>query len=153
SIPAGIRVLGPWRDAESRAEWDVFREAAIASGAFPAAFPPVRIGRRKEEFAIWPEELEAEAFGFDYVDGGVLRNEPLREAIHLAAIRDEDRDDVERIFVLIDPNVSGTREVYSLAHNRLLRLATERDETGATRSMSLETPSYTSRLTSVLGRL
>lgn len=152
--PAGARArtLLPWHDAASRAEWAVFREAALASGAFPGAFPPVRLSRSRSEFQIWPEELERDEFTFDYVDGGVLRNEPLREAIELAAIQDRGRD-VERVFIFIDPHISGTRESYPLAFNRDLSLHQIFDERRGTTATSLQVPDYTARLGGVLFRL
>ncbi|MEX2570038.1 MAG: patatin-like phospholipase family protein [Gemmatimonadota bacterium] len=151
--PLRARTLGPWSTEESTAEWRVFRDAAIASGAFPAAFPPVRLRRRRAEFSLWPDELEADEFTFDYVDGGVLRNEPLREAIHLAGQRDEGAEDVERVFIFIDPNVSGTRELYPLGFNQSLTVRQEVDEWGEVVSSRLEEPGYMGRLMGVLGRL
>jgi predicted acylesterase/phospholipase RssA len=145
------RLLLPWTDQESRRGWEVFREAAIASGAFPAAFPPVRLGRRKEEYVAWPDELADGQFTYDYLDGGILRNEPLREAIHLASEQDRDAPR-ERVYIFIDPNVSGTRELYPLAFNQPARLKQDTDAEGRVLRQTVEAPGYLSRLGGVLGR-
>lgn len=152
-VPHGARILRPWAEEDDRHEWAVFREGALASGAFPGAFPPVRLSRNRAEYASWPTEMENDSFTFDYLDGGILRNEPLREAIELAAIRDEGEQDIERIFIFIDPNVSGTRELYPLRHNRSRELQVSRDDFGEVVGMSLVSPSYIGKLTQVLGRV
>jgi predicted acylesterase/phospholipase RssA len=149
----GMRILQPWNSDQSKNEWNVFRKAAIASGAFPGAFPPARLLRRKSEYGKWwPEELEAGQFTFDYLDGGITRNEPLREAIHMAADLDEDTPDVERVFILVDPNVSGTNEVYPLSYNQLLSLKREHDKKGKIVSMHVQNSDYLSNLGGVIGR-
>ncbi len=95
-----IRTLQPWNSKERRTSWNVFRKAAMASGAFPGAFPPSQLMRSKNEYGeYWPRELEDGTFRFDYLDGEITRNEPLREAIELASRQDEG-EDVERVFIL-----------------------------------------------------
>ncbi len=156
----GIRELYPWDGPDAVHGWQFFREAALASGAFPGAFPPIPLVRTREEYgALWPEELSDGHFPFDYVDGGLFRNEPLREAIHLAAIQDDlaampdpataaattaahattaatatapggHLPAWERVFVLIDPHVQGTGEVYALPHRCSLRLDRTRRKDG-----------------------
>jgi predicted acylesterase/phospholipase RssA len=153
--------LRPWRqpgptgaaDPEARRAWDLFREAAIASGAFPMAFPPVPIERHRPELPLWPDRLAGDSFPFDYADGGVLRNEPLREAIHLAELQDRRGEDFERVFILIDPNISGTREVFALPYNQRARLKGAFESSGDASGWALEAQSYLSRLGGVAGRL
>jgi predicted acylesterase/phospholipase RssA len=145
------RMLLPWNAPGPRAGWKTFREAAVASGAFPGAFPPVRLTREETELQIWPDEIEASSFTFDYLDGGILRNEPLREAIHLAAERDGDSE-AERVFILIDPNVSGTNEVYPLSFNQALVLKQENAGDGTLRAYRLAAPGYLGRLGGVMAR-
>lgn len=140
----GVRVLRPWvgtsatNSTGALTSWHHFREAALASGAFPGAFPPIQLLRTREEYgALWPEELESGRFPFHYVDGGLFQNEPLREAIHLASLQDAHPKETptsepkwERVFVLIDPNVSGTAEAYTMDHQLPVRLERTRREDG-----------------------
>ncbi len=146
-------VLCPWKNDPAQKKWDIFRNGAIASGAFPGAFPPERILRERHEFGRWwPDDLEhSRRFMFDYLDGGILRNEPLREAIQMAAEQDRGKD-VERVFIFIDPNVSGTSEVYPLSFNMPLSLKEEYDRTGRLKSSELTSPDYMSKLMGVFGR-
>lgn len=147
-----IRILQPWNSKERRTSWNVFRKAAIASGAFPGAFPPSQLMRSKNEYGeYWPRELEDGTFRFDYLDGGITRNEPLREAIELASRQDEG-EDVERVFILVDPGVSGTDEMYPLPFNQPLSLNQEYDDKGNLTSMSLKKSDYLDGLGSVVGR-
>lgn len=148
---AHARLLLPWTDEPMRRRWQIFREAAIASGAFPGAFPPVRLGRLSDEYGSWPAELGTDKFAFDYLDGGILRNEPLREAIHLASEQPVP-ERAERVFLLIDPNVSGSKEVYPLSFNRSVHLAEEVDDQGRSKKVRLAVPGYAQRLMGVLGR-
>lgn len=83
-------------DAGNRAEWSRLAEAALASGAFPVALPPVRFAKRREQYAQRPWVVPREhpedgqctevrtiepdwtdTDGFWCVDGGVINNEPL----------------------------------------------------------------------------
>ena len=150
---SSYRVLRPWVNDEAQKSWDVFRNGAIASGAFPGAFPPERISRNRHEFGrYWPDDLEhSDNFMFDYLDGGILRNEPLREAIHMAGEQDKGKD-VERVFIFIDPNVSGTSEMYPLSFNQPLALKEVFSRTGHLKEMSLSSPDYFGRLMGVFGR-
>jgi hypothetical protein len=162
-----IRKLGdpkdrkdPWSIFRAKDPWSIFRAAAIASGSFPAAFPPVHIERRREEYGrLWPRDLERDEldeFRFAYVDGGTFRNEPLREAIELAALCDEGvaPDSFERVFILIDPSVSGSGEVRSLDFEHALALATKyKDGGSAIDEHELTRRGYAGLLVSVLGRV
>ena len=139
--------------------WRVFQEAAIASGAFPAAFAPVPLERRAVEYGpFWPDELAKEPldrFTFTYVDGGTFRNEPMKEAIELAAIRDEgdDPSTFERVFLLIDPFISGSDARRTLDFEDPLALTTTWGEDGVVERDTLARRDYASLLTSVLSRL
>lgn len=156
-----IRVRGLGDPGDPDDPWSIFRSAAIASGSFPAAFPPVPILRRRDEFGrLWPEALQqakppVEAFRFQYVDGGTFRNEPLREAIQLAALRDDGSDPAsfERVFILIDPNVSGASAALSLDFEHPLSLGTSYDAQGDLDEHELERRRYAGLLLSVLGRV
>ncbi len=145
--------LTPWNSGSSTDKWDIFRKGAIASGAFPGAFPPEQIMRKNHEFGkYWPDDLKhQQQFLFDYLDGGILRNEPLREAIQMAAEQDQGKD-VERVFIFIDPNVSGTSEVYPLSFNMPISLSEEYTNSGQLKSMSLNTPDYFGKMMGVFGR-
>lgn len=148
----GIRLLQPWDTEEGRKQWETFRKGAIASGAFPGAFPPSQLMRYKQEYGkYWPGELDSGRFMFDYLDGGITRNEPLREAIHLASQQDAGRD-VERVFILVDPNVSGTNELYPLPYNQQLSLKSIHDSNGNLTSMMPVSPGYLGGLGGVVGR-
>lgn len=148
----GMRLLHPWNTEEGREQWKIFRKGAIASGAFPGAFPPTQLLRYKQEYGkYWPEELDSGQFMFDYLDGGITRNEPLREAIHLASLQDAGRD-VERVYILVDPSVSGTNELYPLPYNQQLSLKTVHDSEGKLASMMPESRGYLGGLGGVVGR-
>lgn len=156
------RVLRPWRepgpsgagsvDRQAAESWRIFREAAIASGAFPVAFPPVPLHRYEPEIAAWPDDLPGKDFVFDYVDGGVLRNEPFREAIHLAGLQDRHGEGFERVFILIDPNVSGTTEAFALPYNHAPQLKGQYGDDGSVTHWDLAMPAYGARLGGVMGR-
>jgi len=88
---------------------------------------------------------------FDYLDGGITRNEPLREAIHLASLQDAGKD-VERVFILVDPNVSGTNELYPLPYNQQLSLKMVHGSDGKLASMMPVSPGYLGSLGGVMGR-
>lgn len=144
--------------------WRLFRAAAIASGSFPGAFPPVSLLRRREEYGrLWPDDLArgignlepVDAFRFAYVDGGTFRNEPLREAIELAALRDAGHDarGVERIFLFVDPHVSGSSQVRALDFEHAVALHAQVDADGRVEKHELERRDYAGRLLSVLARV
>ncbi|WP_406672270.1 patatin-like phospholipase family protein [Natronospira sp.] len=114
---ARARLVAPWDGGQSES-WQGMIEAAIASGAFPGAFAPRNLQREGWEYDTeeFPGGIAPEETSYAYVDGGVFRNEPLREAIRLAKIRDAGDEDVERVFIFIDPNISGTSEATRLPH-------------------------------------
>ena len=78
-------------------------DIAIASGAFPFAFPAQSIKRDWKDYqhtAI--KETPSGELEFIYVDGGVFNNEPINRAKELADDLDDER--TKRIYFLIDPS-------------------------------------------------
>lgn len=69
---------------QDAATWDRVRQFAIASGAFPLAFPPSRLARTALEYD--PSNLVEAALDLNpfYVDGGTFNNQPIGEAVRLA---------------------------------------------------------------------
>jgi hypothetical protein len=102
--------------------WVEIMTTAVAGGAFPLAFEPVVVERRREEYGpLWPDELESrDAFRFSFGDGGTFDNEPLREAARMAAFQDEGEDPngFDRLLIYVDPVLSGTNHVFSLPFSR-----------------------------------
>ncbi len=125
--------LQPWiGDLRARPTWQRLAATAIACGAFPLAFEPVTLERKAYEFG---DETDAtklpDAFksdggklldvvNFAYVDGGVLNNEPLREAFRLAAFLDArtDNQDFDRWVLWVDPDVSAEADDSSVNVDR-----------------------------------
>ena len=119
----GTAPLARWRHiARDRiGDADAWREmgaTAVASGAFPIAFEPVVLQRYREEYgALWPDELsDRDEFPFTYGDGGTFNHQPLREAMHLISVQDahETPSSFERVLVLVDPNLSGSKHAFGL---------------------------------------
>ncbi len=106
--------------------WCEIAATAVAGGAFPLAFEPVAIERGKGEYGkLWPEEIgNLDTFRFSFGDGGTFDNEPLREAIRLAASQDEDEDSnsFDRVLIYVDPILSGTSYDFSLPFNLPLEI-------------------------------
>ena len=104
------QVIGDLRAART---WARIAATAVAAGAFPFAFEPVVLMRDRWEFGeeLWPKELREAGvakYPFTYIDGGVLNNEPIREAFRLAAFIDG-RDPLERFdrrLIFVDPAVA-----------------------------------------------
>jgi hypothetical protein len=91
--------------------WKMLAETARASGAFPAAFPPVALKRYSEEYGrLWGYE-EKEKW-FHYVDGGIFNNQPLKHAMNMAYDLDksEAKGSYERFYIVIDPIVGSDKE-------------------------------------------
>jgi predicted acylesterase/phospholipase RssA len=88
-------------------QWTRIRESAIASGNFPLAFQPAKLpsdstqapGHAHEKFPDF----------FTYVDGGYFNNEPIREAVLQARELDGNTLDPERVFILVDANLNGSK--------------------------------------------
>lgn len=120
---------------EDAAHWETMCRAAVASGAFPAAFRPQAIERSVDEFGDqlpypvsprdqgktfvdWKGESPAK---FAYSDGGVLQNQPLGIAKNLVDGTVADRvarhdpsafrDGRDRLYVFVAPHaVKSTAE-------------------------------------------
>jgi predicted acylesterase/phospholipase RssA len=115
--------------------WQKMCAAAVASGAFPAAFRPEPISRSMDEFGVrLPNKVSAADQGktfvdwsgrspaeFAYSDGGVLQNQPLGVAKNLVDFAVADRvrrcgasafrDAGDRLYVFIAPHsVKSTAE-------------------------------------------
>lgn len=105
-------------DLRAQETWARIAATSIAAGAFPFAFGPVVLMRKHWEFPFgWPQRLGDE-FPFTYMDGGILNNEPIREAFRLASFLDaqemskppNERAEITRRIIFVDPAV-GPREV------------------------------------------
>ncbi|HEX8849738.1 MAG TPA: patatin-like phospholipase family protein [Gemmatimonadaceae bacterium] len=107
--------------ARQLAAWTAIRNAAVASGSFPLAFPPSMVESSKE---AWPNAA-TDPFPreFCYVDGGVFNNEPIREAIQLSLAADGDELDDDRKFLLVDANLNRSAAVEFTSEKSLLATA------------------------------
>lgn len=120
-------------DRANLAMWQRLRGAAVACGAFPAAFRPQELLRRSCEYGTplpdppsvgeigktyveWKAPAKSEvsapdAQGFAYTDGGVLQNQPLGIAKNFVDRRKqmapgEDTQSIagDRLYVFVSPN-------------------------------------------------
>jgi len=125
---AGEERDGRVGDLRSRRAWARIGATAVASGAFPIAFEPVVLNRRDFEYGErWPEELAAaghDEYPFTYVDGGLLNNEPIREAFRLAAFVDagDPPAGYDRRVLFVDPWTSELATDYRLPHHQRFAL-------------------------------
>lgn len=95
------------------ATWASIKQAAITSGAFPAAFPPRIVSRRDSdrpyaefEYLQFPEGT-AFPLAMTFCDGGVFDNEPIGLARKLVeGCRDYRRPGSEYRYVVIDHDLS-----------------------------------------------
>jgi predicted acylesterase/phospholipase RssA len=116
--------LGPQRTATDGV-WEELRDAALASAAFPFAFPPRPIERRVTDYpgARFPDGASP-TVSMSYTDGGLFDNEPVRLARHLAR-KVEDHRSADWRYVLVDPYMGADREglatgvAESTSHSRL----------------------------------
>jgi hypothetical protein len=121
------------RDRGNTAMWQRLRGAAVACGAFPAAFRPQELLRRSCEYGTplpdppslgeigktyvdWtapgkPKVRAPGTLGFAYTDGGVLQNQPLGIAKNfvdrrkqLAPAEDTQSIAGDRLYVFVSPN-------------------------------------------------
>ncbi|MGQ0550951.1 MAG: patatin-like phospholipase family protein [Armatimonadota bacterium] len=94
--------------------WASIARAATASGAFPFAFPTVRVRRRLADYArseIYDPDATRE---FTYVDGGLFNNEPVglaREMVEGLEAADPRIERDRRIHILVDPYVGSNAAV------------------------------------------
>lgn len=103
--------------------WDAARQAAVASAAFPLAFKSRSIKRSLRGYRLYRNlarslmrrdetiELPQREGWIDYVDGGVLNNQPIGRAIQAAAFANQlnnspvvDNEDKNRTYLIIEPN-------------------------------------------------
>lgn len=87
-------------------EWEELRRAALASSAFPLAFPPRSLTRSAADYpgASLPGETDHSMW---YVDGGLFDTAPLGLAKHLVE-RDPDHRDADWRYVLVEPTLRST---------------------------------------------
>ena len=104
--------------------WMEIAGTCVAAGAFPIAFEPVPLERKKAEYGgLWPKAWRnVDVFPFTFSDGGMFNNEPLREVMKLIRRMDADNGDFERVVIFIDPNLGGTKEDLSLDYYRELEV-------------------------------
>ncbi|NUQ19536.1 MAG: patatin-like phospholipase family protein [Gemmatimonadaceae bacterium] len=110
-------------DAQARdlAQWRAIRNAAVASGSFPLAFPPSMVDAAKE---AWPNCTTDPFPGqFCYVDGGVFNNEPIKEAVQLSLAADGGEIDDGRKFLLVDANLNRSAAMNFTSESSLLATA------------------------------
>lgn len=88
--------------------WERMRRAALASAAFPFAFPPVELERDADDYpaARFPNASASHRMWF--ADGGLFANEPIGLARNLVRRGTDDRS-AEWRYVLVDPDLGETR--------------------------------------------
>jgi hypothetical protein len=93
--------------------WESVKRAAIASGAFPLAFPPVWVERCLADYVgsdvFRPEGKRT----FTYMDGGLFNNEPVGLTRQIVEGLEEAYPEIrldQRLYVLVDPYVAATSE-------------------------------------------
>ena len=94
-------------------KWHAIRRTAIASGAFPVAFPPREVPRDRNEppistfeFLDFPKDTE-NPLGMWYCDGGVFDNEPIGLARKLASLCTDYNDPhFEYRYIVIDHDLA-----------------------------------------------
>jgi len=110
----GTRTYSDWIDVEVRGgrpndpAWERLREAALASAAFPFAFPPRPLARRRSEYpgAHLPGSGSDEVEMW-YVDGGLFDAAPLGLAKDLVE-RDPDHRSEDWRYILVEPSLRTT---------------------------------------------
>lgn len=92
--------------AGTAADWSAIARAALASGAFPFAFPTVRLERRLADYRHADIYAPEGTRTFTYADGGLFNNEPVGLARDLVeSLEDEEPAAAadRRIYLLVDP--------------------------------------------------
>jgi len=110
----GTRTYSDWIDVEipggrpADPAWERLREAALASAAFPFAFPPRALARRRSEYpgARLPGS-GADEIEMWYVDGGLFDAAPLGLAKDLVE-RGADHRDEDWRYILVEPSLRTT---------------------------------------------
>ena len=119
----GVRACSHLHSLLDPAEWWVFVTTALASGAFPFAFPPVVLERFEHEYgAYWPHDLRDstdqgkrdDTINLAYADGGIFNNDPIREVYRMTSFLDatERRSFLRRI-IYVDPLTTDGAPSYS----------------------------------------
>lgn len=91
---------------DAPADWPAIARAAVASGAFPFAFPTVRLERRLADYRHADIYAPDGTRVFTYADGGLFNNEPVGLARELVeAVEDEEPAAAadRRVYLLVDP--------------------------------------------------
>lgn len=92
--------------------WNVVQQTAITSAAFPFAFRSQVIERDLSQYAnaVFPAGNPNQSF--NYVDGGVLNNDPIGRAIDAATFQEEAFGHLneDRTFLIIDPDPTSRQQ-------------------------------------------
>lgn len=114
-IEDGLPSILPGADALAKAvpdkgpkvSWSVVQAEAITSGAFPFAFKSQVLKRDLSQYsgAVLPAD-GATKVNFNYVDGGVLNNDPVGRAIDGATFQEKlfGHSNHQRTFLVIEPD-------------------------------------------------
>lgn len=86
--------------------WETLREAAVASAAFPGAFPPRPLVRSRRDYEPASFAGDQESIVMTYVDGGLFDNEPVGLAKRLVE-RNPEHQRLDYRYILIDPYLDG----------------------------------------------
>ena len=106
--------------------WQRITRAAIASGAFPLAFPTVGVVRQLADYRGSEVYDPVGTREFAYVDGGLFNNEPVglaREMVEEIEQTNPQTYNDERLYILVDPYVADTSGAAEFAHDSLGPLA------------------------------
>ena len=90
-----------------RETWIAIKESALASGAFPFAFAPKYVSRKRGDYANAALPSDPDRLDILCTDGGTFNNEPLGIAKDLVERNPEHRKHEYR-YIVIDPYLSAT---------------------------------------------
>jgi hypothetical protein len=91
--------------SDMAADWTPIMNAAVACGAFPFAFRPRDLSRKKTEYdqtflAAWSKSPR----NFAYTDGGVFQNQPIGMAKNLVDAIDDHQNSETRSYLFVSPH-------------------------------------------------
>ena len=89
------------------AEWEELRRAALASSAFPFAFPARQLKRRPSDYPGATLPTGADHVEMSYLDGGIFDTAPLGLAKHLVERESGYRADDWR-YILVEPTLRSS---------------------------------------------
>jgi len=89
--------------------WETLRDAALASAAFPAVFPPRQLTRPRSDYEPATFAGDWETVLMTYVDGGVFDNEPIGLAKRLVELNPAHQR-LDYRYILIDPYLDRNRD-------------------------------------------